>query len=241
MKKIAILFFYILIFQFSVQGQEKGDYKRSFTEGSFLVLENNYFQALKSFLQAYAIDSTNANINYKVGFCYLKTASEKGKALKYLEKAIANTSTKYSDMEPQEKSAPIHAYYYYGQALHFNYQFDEAVVNYEKFKSYLSEKQHELWKDVNRQIEISNNAKILVAAPVNVIITNMGDSINSSYPDYSPVVAADEETIIFTSRRPGSTGGDKTDNGSFYEDIYISYKKKDSTWSTPASISTNIN
>ncbi len=241
MQKYALLFFSVFLFNFSSNGQGRSEYRSKFTEGSFLILENNYFQALKSFLEAYKIDSTNANINYKIGLCYLKSDSERNKAIAYLEKAVLNTTTKYMDMEPSEKSAPVNAYYYYGQALHANYKFDEAIANYEKFKSFLTIRQVDLLKDVNRQIEISNNAKILVAAPINVIIKNLGDSINSAYPDYSPLVAADEKTLIFTSRRPGSTGGDKTDNGSFYEDIYISYKKNDSSWSSPVSISPSIN
>ena len=35
-------------------------------------------------------------------------------------------------------------------------------------------------------------AKELVAAPINVKVENMGDSINSEYPDFSPVLSADE-------------------------------------------------
>ena len=68
-----------------------------------------------------------------------------------------------------------------------------------------------------------------------------GDSINTPFPEYSPVLSADEKTLIFTSRRPGSTGGDKTIEDQFYEDIYISYRKPDSTWTMPVSISPNIN
>lgn len=240
MRKVILLFSSILIFQFSAQAQG-GEYRKKFTEGNFLILESNFPQALKSFLEAYEIDSTNANINYKIGFCYLKTVTEKTKALRYLEKAVAKTTRNYTDMEPREKSAPVNTFYCYGQALHLNYQFDEAIANFEKFKSFLGPRQVDLLKDVDRQIEMSNNAKLLVAAPINVIITNMGDSINSSYPDYSPALSADEKTIIFTSRRPGSTGGDKDLEDHFYEDIYIAYKKSDSTWTTPASISPSIN
>jgi hypothetical protein len=241
MQKNILFSLLFLATTFTSFSQDKGDYREKFTEGNYLVLEGNYARALKNFLEAYKIDSTNANINFKIGFCYLKTISEKTKALPFLEKAVKNISKKYVDMEPREKAAPVNAYYYYGEALHLNYKFDEAIANYEKFKSFLKAKQADLINDVNRHIEISNNAKELVAAPINFTITNLGDSINTAYPDYSPVLSADENTLIFTSRRPGSTGGDKTDEDQFYEDIFISYKKPDSTWSTPVSISPNIN
>lgn len=241
MRKYVLLFFSSLSIVFSAKAQDQGDYRQKFTEGNYLILEGNFSIALKIFLEAYKIDSSNANINYKIGFCYLKTVSEKNKSLSYLEKAVLNTTEKYTDMEPREKAAPIHAYYYYGQALHLDYKFDDAIANYEKFKSFLRPKQIDLIKDVNRQIEMSNNAKAYVVAPINVIIKNLGDSINTPYPEYSPVISADEKTLIFTSRRPGSTGGDKTIEDEFYEDIYISYRKPDSSWTTPVTISTNIN
>ena len=241
MQKKLLLFFSFLIFNASVNAQGKSEYRQKFTEGNYLILEGNYTLALKNFLEAYAIDSTNANINFKLGLCYIKSETEKSKALRYLEKAVLKTSKNYNDIEPTEKSAPVNAFYYYGQALHFNYKFDDAIANYEKFKSFLKDKNADLIKDVNRQIEISNNAKYFVAAPINIILKNLGDSINTEYPEYSPVLSADEKTLIFTSRRPGSTGGDKADDGQFYEDIYISYKKSDSTWTTPVSISPNIN
>lgn len=241
MKKSLLLVSFSFILCFSTYAQIRGDYRKKFTEGNRLLIEGNYFQALNNFEDAYRIDSSSANINYKVGLCYLKTITKKNKALPYLEKAVSNVSKKYTDMEPAEKSAPVHAFYYYAQALHLNYKFDEAITNYETFRSFLTSRQVELLKDVNRQIEISNNAKVLVSAPLNVIIKNMGASINSPYPDYSPLISVDEKTLIFTSRRPGSTGGDKTPEDQFYDDIYISYKENDSTWSDPVSISPNIN
>lgn len=241
MQKYLLLFFSLLILSFSSKAQDQSAYRQKFSEGNYLILETNYALALKTFLEAYQIDSSSSNVNYKVGFCYLNSSTEKGKALPYLEKAVLNTKTNYIDMEPREKAAPVNAYYYYGQALHFNYNFDEAIANFEKFKSFLRSKQTDLIKDVNHQIEICNNAKYFVAAPISVIIKNLGDSINSEFPDYSPVISGTEKTLLFTSRRPGSTGGDRTDDNQFFEDIYISHKKSDSTWTTPVSVSSNIN
>ena len=218
-------------------------FSEKFTEGNYLLLEENYLKALENFLAAFKIDSSSSNVNFKIGYCYLKTESDKKLSLRYLAKAVKNTTKHYNEDAKDEKIAPVNAYFYYGQALHLNYRFDEAIANYEKFKSYLDpSKNADLIKETDRMIQISKNAKVLVAAPItSQIMTNMGDSINSPYPDYSAVVSADENTIIFTSRRPGSTGGDLTDDGQFYEDIYVSYKKKDGTWTSPKSISPNIN
>ncbi|MFL5763710.1 MAG: hypothetical protein ACJ77K_07180 [Bacteroidia bacterium] len=241
MRKIVAIFFSLFLLNASVKGQGgKAEYRQKFTEGNYLILENNYGLALKNFLEAYAIDSTNANINFKVGLCFLKSETEKKKALSYLEKAVAQTTEKYNPEEPSQKQAPVNAYYYYGQALHFCYRFDDAIANYEKFKSFLRSKNADLIKDVDRQIEISNTAKALCGAPINIILKNLGDSINTAAPEYSPVLSADEKTLMFTSRRPEG-GIEKTDDGQYFEDIYVSQRKSDSTWSTPKSVSSNIN
>ncbi|MEO6902813.1 MAG: hypothetical protein ABI315_06650 [Bacteroidia bacterium] len=240
MKKYIIVFIYIC-FSFILKAQEDGAYRKNMIQGNLLTLEENYTQALNYYLAAYKVDSTNSNINYKIGVTYIKTISGKLKALSYLQKSIAKTTQNYDPFNVNEKAAPITAFYYYGQALHLNYKFDEAIANYEKFKSLLGKKQIDVSKDVDRQIKISEYAKTLVAAPMNVVIKNLGSTINTPYPEYSPVISADENTLIFTSRRPGSTGGDKTADGQFYEDIYISYRGKDGLWSEPKSISPNIN
>ena len=37
---------------------------------------------------------------------------------------------------------------------------------------------------------------------VKITITNPGKTINSTFSDYAPVISADGEMIVFTSRRP---------------------------------------
>jgi len=68
----------------------------------------------------------------------------------------------------------------------------------------------------------------------------LGDKINSSYSEHSPVITADESLLIFTSKKEGSTGDELTEDGQYYEDIYIS-SKTDGKWEDPISISPNIN
>lgn len=234
---LLLLFFFNDIYS---QG-DKSDYRENFTQGNLLILEQTYPLALKHFLQAYQIDSSNANINYKVGFCYLQSANEKNKALPYLEKAVQNIGHNYNDMEPREKKAPEMALYYLGTAYRLAYKFNESNTYFERFKEVIGDRNKELVADLNKQVETNFNAVEFMKDTAVVTIINMGDSINSAYPDYSPVVSADESTLIFTSRRPGSTGGEKTENDQFFEDIYICQKGKDGNWSSPKSMGININ
>lgn len=224
------------------QTDDKKSYKDYFTEGSYLILEENYPLALQNLKKAYEIDSTNANINFLIGECYLHSALEKSKAEYYLAKAVQKVRKKYSPNDPSEKSAPPHAYLYYGHALHINYKFDEAIQNYDKFLSYIGPSAAKEWQsEVNYYKNQSNFAKKMVANPINVKLINMGDSINSPYPDYSPVLTADERMLIFTTRRPNVQCSEKTPDGQYFEDLVVSYKDDNGNWSKPQPLSENVN
>ena len=241
MKK-KLLFLYLSIFSASAFSQEgKGSYRDNFIQGNYLILEQNFPLALKYFKDAYRIDSSNANINYKVGICYLESATEKSKALYYLEKAVQNVGHNYNPEDPKEKKAPELAYYSLGVAYRLAYRFNESNNYFNKFKDIVGTRNNELSKDLDKQIETNFNAIEFLKDTVIVAINNLGDSVNTIYPDYSPVISADESTLIFTSRRLGSTGGEKTENDQFLEDIYVCYKKADGTWTQAKSIGSSIN
>lgn len=76
------------------------------------------------------------------------------------------------------------------------------------------------------------NAEKYMAEPLKIEIRNLGAQINSPYPDFAPVISADESILYFTSRRPGSTGGKVAPDGLYFEDIYVS-ENKNGQW-TPA-------
>jgi ankyrin repeat protein len=61
---------------------------------------------------------------------------------------------------------------------------------------------------------------------------NLGDSINSTSMDIAPFIAPDESYLLFSSFRPGGYGD---------FDIYVSYKKKDGTWTEARNLGEGIN
>jgi len=216
------------------------DFKKKFFIAENYLSAENYARAIPIYLQLDSMDPMNSNINWKLGICYLNSTTEKTKAIPYLEKAILNTTVIYDEDSYAERNAFFVAYYDLAKTYHLNYQLDTAIKTYEKFKTYLSTRQTKTLLDVDRRIEMCNNAKELMAITQNVIITNLGQGINSSASEHSAVISADESTLIFTSRREGSTGGQQEENGQYYEDIYISHKVA-GEWSAPVQIDTNIN
>ncbi len=241
MRKITLLFILVFICFIARSQNDKKTYREKFTQGNYLMLEKNYELALKYFKEAYQIDSSSANINYKLGLCYLQSASQKNKAVAHLEKAVQNVTHNYNSEDPSEKKASDLAYYSLGEAYRLNYNFIASYVYFKKFKDLVGNNNAELISDIDHQLQKNTNAQEFTKDTAKVVIVNLGDSVNSPLPDYSPVISADESTLIFTSRRPGSTGGEKTDDDKYLEDIYVSYKKKDGTWTTAKSIGTTIN
>ncbi len=241
MRAIFTIFFVVLACFLKSQVKTQESYKNYFQEGLYLLLENNYEKARETFEEAYKIDSSSANINYVLGICDLNSAKNKKQAEGFFAKAVKNVSRSYKVDDPMEKAAPPLAYYYYGKALHINYKFDEAIAKYDEFTKYVDARNKEWKKMVTKDKATSVLAKEMVANPVNLKIDNMGDSVNSKYPEYSPVLSADERTMIFTTRRPNSTGGIMGPDGQYFEDIVVSYKDNQGHWTGPVSLSSNVN
>ncbi|MES2591877.1 MAG: OmpA family protein [Bacteroidota bacterium] len=67
--------------------------------------------------------------------------------------------------------------------------------------------------------------KNIVKAPqkdsVKITIKNLGNSINSSYSEYAPIISADGAMMIFTSKRPTAKNIEKKESG--MENVYVSY------------------
>jgi len=185
----------------------------------------DYNNALKLYREFYKQDSTDFNLNYKIGVCLFNLRRYREQALPYLERAA-----KGNDIEP---------YYYLGRAYHLELRFDGALAAYQHYRNYTGLKDFDN-DELDHLIACTNTAIKMTKIPVNVKIENIGSTINSSYPEYVPLISADESVLIFTSRRPGSTGGLLDPNNDYYEDIYIS-KKENGKWGNPASISSNIN
>ncbi|MDP3557462.1 MAG: OmpA family protein [Bacteroidota bacterium] len=205
--------------------------------------KGGYAEALTIFLDLYKQDTTNMNLAFKIGVCYQNTRRYKSKALPYFIKASTSATADYKESSYKEKNAPIIALKFLGDAYHFNYQFDEAIETLNLFITTMAKNDRNdivLINEANQKIEMCKTAKKLVAHPVNIKIENLGDKLNSTYADYSPVLSADQNSIYFTSRRPVFREAMQDEEGNYMEDIYMAKKIKN-TWSYAESIGSPIN
>ena len=214
--------------------------KKNYPVADRQLKQGNFAFALANFLEMHEKDPKNANINYGVGVCYMNLNSDKSLAIPYLENAVKSVSDNYRDGSFKERNAPPNAWHYLAQAYHYNFDIEKATDAYNKYRSYLPDFEKELIKFVDRQIETCLNASELIGAPLNATIRNIGAVINTSFDEYAPVLDSTETTLIFTSRRHGSTGGLIADDGKYYEDIYIS-RKVNGQWTKPRNMGLDIN
>lgn len=246
MKKFILLFSF-LVFSFSSFATANfidGNFKSIFNQAEDFFANENYTAALPLYIKLDSMDKGNHNMNFKIGFCYLKAATYKTKSIPYLEFAIKNIAKFYEQGEIKEKEAPLSTYYYLAKAYHLNYEFDKAIEMYQKYIDALGTdpKLLEEVEEIKHDIETCNYGKELVKAPKKVEVINLGEGVNSKYPDYSPVVSLDEQTIIFTTRRTGGATEKKLPNGEHFEDIFVStYSETDNKWSKATPIGKNIN
>ena len=247
MRKYIQLFLFasiMLYSSFSFSKNASADYKKIYEQAENYFVDENYTAALPLYIQLDSIDKGNNNVNFKIGFCYINASTYKAKAIPYLEFAITNISTRYKQGEIGEKQAPLSSYYYLAKAYHLNYEFDKAIEMYQRYIKELGSDTKMLSEieDVQHDIETCKYGKELIKKPKEVIITNLGDGINTKFPEYSPVLSLDESTLIFTTRREGGTSNLKLPSGEYYEDIFIStYSEKEEKWEKATSIGTNIN
>lgn len=247
MKRIVsfslLLFTVMMSFATSIPPKDRGDFTQRFYEANKLMEENLWVQAIKEWQRILEDDPNNGNVNYKLGYSYLQTATNKKEALSYLEVAVAKKVSKnYDPFDPMERKAPVDALYYLAVAQHLNYQLDAATESFTKLKKTLSKK-HRLTALAEQGLAQCEEARRQMANPKNYVITNLGPVVNGPDNDFSPVLALDESSLFFTSRRlrPDSTNSRivNAETGEFKDDIYASYKTDEGEWGAPELLNLN--
>ncbi|NQX84288.1 MAG: PD40 domain-containing protein, partial [Mycoplasmataceae bacterium] len=180
-------------------------------------------------------EHSSANLNYQLGLCYFNINKEV-ESIQYFEIAIKNITKKYKSGDLNEEKAPLSVFYYFAKSHHVNGNIILAFEFYNKFYSE-SKNKNPLKKKALAGIYQCEIADELLKIKNDFIIWNLGDTLNTLYSEYRPVISVDGSVIYFTSSRmrPDSTNKDfiSPETGSYYEDIYASYRTKSGKWTEP--------
>ncbi|GHT11825.1 hypothetical protein AGMMS4956_05460 [Bacteroidia bacterium] len=177
-------------------------------------------QALSIYTEIEAENPENADVIFCIARCHL-LLNNKQAAIPYLEKAIEFEFTQNIFHLQRE------AYKELGNLYYNEERFADALFCYENYKGRLLNKEASYKNDLqfaHERMKWSQAGVELAADPLRVFIDNIGDSINTEYPEYCSVINADISVMMFTSCRPDSINMHDEDEV-YDEDIYLSQRR----------------
>ena len=164
--------------------------------------------------KAQEFNPNNAALNYKLGVCYLYSPI-KDRSLEHFQKSYA--------LDPNYDSYNIQ--YLLGRGYHLSSMWNDAIEAYENqlIKLKAEQASDEEFRVIRKFLEEAESGKKITQEEVRVWIDNLGPNVNSSSPEYAPLISTDESLLIITARRPNSTGGLTFEADNLpYEDLYYS-------------------
>jgi outer membrane protein OmpA-like peptidoglycan-associated protein len=227
--KIRLMLLLILCsFKTLIAQKSDEDLRLFFSDAEYFLTEEEYVDALYDYLELYNNGfADNANINYRIGICYLNIPGQKNKAISYLVKAVENTKLNNRESIYKEKKAPLDAYLYLGNAYRVNNDLDKAIESYEKYKKLLPSSDKTNIEYTDKQIEACNIALKYMENPISIQKTNLGNIINNSSSNYKAVISGDGNTLVYMNKLP------------FYDAVYFS-RFENGIWTEPENITPQI-
>lgn len=195
----------------------------AFNEADNYFVHEKYPEALSIYLKAFKKDTADIALNYHIGVCYLHSRSQKLKAISFLERAIfiaERSPSLINDLPPL-------SYKFLADAFHQSYEFDKAIINYEKYKNMIASDdnaQNET-EETNWKIDMCRVGKALKGLshePISLKKENKNkkNPNATSAGDYFSFLSSDQSRMTITFKRDAkydSSGidGRYYDKGSF--------------------------
>lgn len=171
----------------------------------------DYRLAVVHYLKANEFNSNSSDLNYKIGFCYYNF--DQYKMQSYFEKAYKLSPTVSYDIN-----------YYLGFCNQLNGEWQKAIDQYNMFGKSAPIDYADLKIVATRKVQECKHGRALSKTKARVWVDNLGGTINSEFPDYGPVISADESIMVYTSRREDREI--KSPDGDYFEDLYSSYRQE---------------
>jgi len=203
----------------NVIGQEeltKGEAKTLKAADSYYD-DGDFVSAMDMYQKLYKKGISTGEIAFKLGKCVLDIEENYDAASEYFLKS-------YESKFPE-------SYFYLAKWYHLKEELDLAIEHYKGYKEITSGKIGD-HGNITDFIASCVRARDMLENPLDIEVENLGPEINTEYPEYAPVISMDESFLLFTSRRPGTTGGKKDAKGKYYEDVYMTTNSQEK-WTTP--------
>ena len=195
-----------------------------------LMKEGSYYSAVEYYTEVWSNDTIRYDLKYKIALSYFFSRDYKH-AEQWFSKAVM--------LDPK---APTLAYFYLGESQRCNEKYKEAKNKFIAFKKIK-------YKGVDAKQKRKLNANYIKScdfairnkkSPVYAEIENLGDNVNSSYTDFSPVATSDT-TLIFASLRSDTVLKKHSHTTEFYPVHLFESTKINGNWNDPVELGKNFN
>ena len=244
----CLLILFLLSFTVFAQQQNEQDGLNDLKTAYINFEQGNYSDAYRYFNQMLTLYPKDPTYNYYTGICLLHLEENAGNALSHLRYASA-------------KKVPDDVYFYLGLAYHRNYQFDEAIKNYEWFEKVAGKKKINDYALENYKTMARNGSYLVKYGKKYSVYSRERIPDDQFYKQYQfndlegkfverddffgwEKDSLDEETVLFVPNESAQNevlyfaAKHKTRND---YDIYRITKLSDTAWSQPENLGDVIN
>ena len=197
-QKLYLLIIFVLssVCQGFSQPQEGQDYLNPWqliSLGKNAQRAGDIYTAIKYFRQHQDKDPNNLEVAYRVAELYEKARDYENAAFYYLK-------TYHLNVDDYTKSL-----FLYAQMEKNMGNYDRAIAYYNRFKSeYRGKKKERPYRRrVINEVEGCEMAKEWMDAPLKVMITRLGNSVNKAHIEFNPIIL-DDHNLVFASLREDS-------------------------------------
>ncbi|MFZ1688923.1 MAG: tetratricopeptide repeat protein, partial [Flavobacteriales bacterium] len=206
MKHRLLLIAMILSAGVNAQQGFKRTQNKMLDEAEVLMQAQEYSEAAKIYRRLVPVDTGFAEASYNLGLCEWNLPGRWESSAPHFARAA--------------RSGHTEAHYMLALCRHRQQRFDEALDLFTRYKQLFYRMVDDA--EVDRHMAMANTAKALTRMPSDLRIVNLGPYVNTKAHDYAPLVTADRSKMYFTSRREGTTGDLRDQNGQWFEDIWTS-------------------
>ncbi|HEX8515488.1 MAG TPA: OmpA family protein [Bacteroidia bacterium] len=209
MKKLGIILLIAACSQCYAQ-----QYRKYIRKAERAVSHVNYPKALENYDKALAQNENGYEANAGKGMLLGELMEKYEQAVPYLEKALDKSS----------KDTLLTIYYTLGKCYHYLGDYNRALFCYNKLNAYEEIGNPMFSLELNKNIADCNYAlEHLSSAPnTKVLVSNAGNTINSTDPEYAPVLLSPNELLFTSKRKDNSKEKVNKWDGKYFESMYLS-------------------
>lgn len=173
-----------------------------FDEGIYFFSREDYGEAAYYFRRLLENHPDNSHYNFLLGESYLNIPGSESLAVPFLEKATKSTveKNKYRGRDYGEDDAPLHAWFYLGNAYRISGRLDDALHAYSTFVNSPYYYGNYNLTVVENEIKSCERAKIIMDSPIDVVFEKLDSTVNSTSAELHVVVSKDEQSMVFIRR-----------------------------------------